>query len=230
MKFRLIGVAAVMAALCSTAINAQSLKNREHLEEAMPESHSETFLEAVGGPRFVVAQFFTILGTIFGVYLASYVAFQRSLKYDQFVKVQQRSDLLMALRDELKQNVARLRKFNERLPGDSGTGVLNNEWPHLRSFVWQAAGRSPSALDVPQIMMAAQSLYDDVNDMLNDANARQLFRQLTSSTTYDRTQFKERLDNQLTFVETSVLSAIDEAVAASAPLLKRHSDQKASKA
>jgi hypothetical protein len=230
MKLRFIGVAAIMAALCSTTINAQSLKNREHLEEASPEARPEAFLESIGGPRFVVAQFFTILGTIFGVYLASYVAFQRSLKYDRFVKAQQRSDLLMAMRDELRQNVVRLRKFNERLPGDSGTGVLNNEWPHLRSFVWQAAGRSPSALDVPQIMMAAQSLYEDVADMLNDTNARQLFRQLTSSTTYDRMQFKERLNDQLALVETSVFPAIDEALAASAQLLKKYADQKASKA
>jgi len=230
MKLRLIGVAAIMAALCSTAINAQSLKNKDHLEEARPESHPEAFLESIGGPRFVVAQFFTILGTIFGVYLASYVAFQRSLAYDRFVKAQQRSDLLTALRDELGQNVARLRKLHERLPGESGTGVLDKDWPHLRSFVWQAAGRSPSALDVPQIMMAAQSLYEDVNDMLNDTNARQVFRHLSSSTTYDRLQFKERLSNQLTFVETSVVPAIDEAVAASAQLLKRYSDQNALKA
>jgi hypothetical protein len=221
MKLRVIGVA---------AINAQSLKKDKEFVEEIHEPKAETFLEAVGGSRFLVAQFFTILGTIFGVYLASYVAFQRNLKYDRFVKAQQRSDLLMALRDELGQNVARLRKLHERLPDESGTGVLDKDWPHLRSFVWQAAGRSPSALDVPQIMMAAQSLYEDVNDMLNDTDAREIFRHLSSSTTYGRLQFKERLNNQLTFVETSVYPAIDEAVAASAHLLKRYSDQKASKA
>jgi hypothetical protein len=223
MKLRTIGVAAIMAAMCLTAVNAQSLrKDKEFIEEA---PKSEPFLEAIGGPRFLVAQFFTILGTIFGVYLASYVAFQRNLKYDRFVKAQQRSDLLMALREELKQNVDRLRKFNERLPAKEGIGVLDTQWPHLRLFVWQAAGRSSSALDMPRIMIEVQSLYDDVNDMLNDAEARHMFRHLTQSNVYDRTQFKERLNERLGFVETSIFAAIDETAMASAQLVKRYSDK-----
>jgi hypothetical protein len=230
MKLRVIGVAAIMAAMCSTVINAQSLKkDKEFVEEVIPEPKPEAFLEAIGGSRFLVAQFFTILGTIFGVYLASYVAFQRNLKYDRFVKAQQRSDLLMALREELRQNVNRLRKFDERLPADVGTGVLNTEWPHLRLFVWQAAGRSSSALDMPLIMIDVQSLYDDVNDMLNNADARQMFRTLTASNACDRTKFKERLNNQLKFIETSIFPAMDKATMVSAQLLKRYSDQKDSK-
>jgi hypothetical protein len=234
MKLRVIGVAAIMAAMCSTVIdcstviNAQSLKKDKEFVEEIHEPKAETFLEAVGGSRFLVAQFFTILGTIFGVYLASYVAFQRNLKYDRFVKAQQRSDLLMAMREELKQNLDRLRKFDERLPADVGTGVLETDWPHLRQFVWQAAGRSSSALDMPQIMIDVQSLYDDVHDMLNDAGARQRFRNLNGSNVYERTQFKERLNNRLKFVEASIFPAINQAMMASAHLLKKYSDPKGS--
>jgi len=227
MRLRLIGVVAVMAAMCSTVVNAQSVKkDREFVEEVVHEPKSEAFLESIGGPRFLVGQFFTIFGTIFGVYLASYVAFQRNLKYDRFVKAQQRSDLLMAMREELKQNMDRLRKFNERLPANVGTPVLETDWPHLRQFVWQAAGRSSSAMDMPLIMLDVQSFYDDVNDMLNDANSRQRFRTLTSSNICERTQFKERLDNRLEFVEASIFSAMDKATMASAKLLKRYADQK----
>jgi hypothetical protein len=181
-------------------------------------------LEAIGGWRFLAAQFFTIVGTIFGVYLAGYVGFQRNLEYDRFVKAQQRSDLLAALHEELKQNVDHLHKFDERLPGDGGTGVLNAEWPHLRLFVWQAAGRSASALDMPQIMVDVQSVYDDVNDMLNDADARQAFRTLTSMNASNRTRFKERLNDRLKFVETTVFPAMDEAATASAQLLKKYAE------
>jgi hypothetical protein len=198
-------------------------------EQVIREQKSVGFLEAIGGSRFVVAQFFTILGTIFGVYLASYVAFQRNLEYDRFVKAQQRSDLVSALHEELKQNVDRLRKFNERLPAEVGTGVLETGWPHLRLFVWQAAGRSSNALDMPQIMLDVQSLYDDVNDMLNDADARKMFRILTQSNTYDRTRFKERLTDRLKSVEASIFPAMDEATAASAQLVKKYADQKDSK-
>jgi hypothetical protein len=117
--------------------------------EVVLEPKHVSFLKAIGGPQFLAAQFFTILATILGVYLAGYVGFQRTLEYDRFVKAQQRSDLLLAMHEELKQNVARLRKFNERLPADVGNGVHDADWPHLRLFVWQAAGRSVSALDIP---------------------------------------------------------------------------------
>ncbi len=196
------------------------------LEEVVRESKSAGFLERIGGPQFLVAQFFTILATILGVYLAGYVGFQRTLEYDRFVKTQQRSDLLMAMREELKQNVDRLRKLNERLPADVGTGLQSTEWPHLRLFVWQAAGRSTSAMDMPpRIMVDVQSFYDDINDMLNDADARQAFKTLMASNVYYRTQFKERLNNQLKFAATSILPAMDEVTAASAQLLKRYSGQ-----
>jgi hypothetical protein len=195
-------------------------------EEVVRESRSGGFFQAIGGPKFAVAQFFTILGTIFGVYLAGYVGFQRTLEYDRFVKAQQRSDLIMAMHEELKQNVDRLRKFNERLPGpDSGTSVLETDWPRLRLFVWEAAGRSSSALDTPQIMLDLQALYEDVNDMLNNAEARQMFRRLSQSNAYDRTQFKERLNNRLKFVDASIFPAMDEAKAAVAQLLKKYSDR-----
>jgi hypothetical protein len=195
------------------------------LVEAIRQPKFAGFLEAIGGSKFLAAQFFTILGTIFGVYLAGYVGFQRTLEYDRFVKAQQRSDLLSAMHEELRQNVDRLRKFNERLPADVGTGLSNTDWPHLRLFVWQAAGRSSSALDMPQIVVDMQSVYDDVNDMLNDSEARQAFKTLTSSNASSRTRFKERLNDRLKFVEASIFPAMDQTTAASAQLLKKYADQ-----
>ena len=61
------------------------------------------------------AEFFTILASVVGVYFASYVSFQRSLKHSKLVKAQQRSALLTASREELNQNIARMRKLDERL-------------------------------------------------------------------------------------------------------------------
>ncbi len=202
----------------------------DSLDDVIREQKSAGFLKAIGGPQFLAAQFFTILATILGVYLAGYVGFQRTLEYDRFVKAQQRTDLLNALHQELAQNVERLRKFNERLPAEVGTGLQSAEWPHLRLFVWQAAGRSTSAMDIPpQIMIGVQSLYEDLNEMLNDADARQAFKSLATSNSYYRTQFKERLNNQLKLVEASIFPAMDDATTASAQLLKRYSDQKDAK-
>ncbi len=145
------------------------------LEEMVRQPKGKSFIKAIGGPQFFAGQIFTILATILGVYLAGYVGFQRTLEYDRFVKAQQRSDLLTATQEELKQNIVRLQKFNERLPAEVGT-----------------------------------------------AEARENFRQLTSSNIYDRTKYKERLSAQLKFAEASILPALDKAIGASERLVKKY--------
>jgi hypothetical protein len=195
------------------------------MEEAVREPRPASLLSRIGGSQFLAAQIFTILATILGVYLAGYVGFQRTLEYDRFVKAQQRSDLLTATREELEQNIARLRKFNERLPAEVGTGLTNTDWPRLRLFVWQAVGRSSSAFDVPpQILTDMQGVYEDVGDMLNDPEARQAFRSLTTSNTYFRTQFKERLNAQLKFAETSIIPALEKTAAVAERLVSKYAD------
>jgi hypothetical protein len=176
------------------------------------------------GLEFLAAQFFTILATVVGVYLAGYVGFQRNLEYDRYQKAQQLSDLLTATEVELKQNVARLRKFNDRLPAEVGTGVQASEWPRLRLFVWQATGRSSSAFDMPpQILTDLQAFYGDLDEMLSDAEAHDNFDHLTESNVYERTQFKKRLNDRVSFAETSILPALDNSIGASEKLIKKYS-------
>jgi hypothetical protein len=176
------------------------------------------------GIEFLAAQFFTILATVVGVYLAGYVGFQRNLEYDRYTKAQQKSDLLTATHEELKQNVARLRKFNERLPADVGTSVTNADWPRLRLFVWQAAGHSSSAFDIPpQVLTDLQALYGDLDEMLNDRGAHEDFAHLNQSNVYDRTQFKERLSARITYAEKSILPALQSTIAESDQLTKKYS-------
>jgi hypothetical protein len=175
------------------------------------------------GLEFLAAQFFTILATVVGVYLAGYVGFQRNLEYDRYQKAQQLSDLLTATEVELKQNLARLRKFNDRLPADVGTGVQASDWPHLRLFVWQATGRSSSVFDMPpQILTDLQALYADLDEMLNDAEAHDNFRHLIQSNVYDRTQYKQHLNDRLSFAETSIVPALDSSIATSEQLIKKY--------
>jgi hypothetical protein len=174
--------------------------------------------------QFFAGQIFTIIGSVVGIYLAGYVSFQRTLEYDRLVKAQQKSDLLTATREELKQNVVRLQKFNERLPADVGTGVTGPEWPHLRLFVWQAAGRSSSAFDIPaQVLTVMQALYGDLDMMLNDAEAHKNFRSLTQSNVFDRTRYKERLTTELKLAEASIVPALDNEIAVSERVIKKYS-------
>jgi hypothetical protein len=196
--------------------------DRAGLDEIVREPRV-SFFRRIGGPQFFVAQIFTMLATVFGVYLAAYVGFQRTLEYDRFTKAQQRSDLITATREELKQNIARMRKLDERLPADVGSGV--SEWPRLRLFVWQAVGRSSSAFDVPpQILTDLQALYEDLGDMLTDAEARQSFRSLTTSNAYFRGQYKERLAAELSIAETSIIPALERTAAEAEKLVVRYGD------
>jgi hypothetical protein len=81
-------------------------------------------------------------------------------------------------------------------------------------FVWQAVGRSTSAFDLPpKILTGMQALYEDLSVMLEDGKACQYFRTLTSSDTYLRTQYKEKLNALLTSAETALLPALDKTAA-----------------
>jgi hypothetical protein len=174
--------------------------------------------------QFLAGQFFTILGSVVGVYLAGYVTFRRTLEHDRLVKAQQKSNLLTAVREELKQNVVRVQKFNERLPAEVGIPVTVSEWPQPRLFVWHAAGGSSAALDIPpQILTDLQAFYGDLEQMLSDAQARSNFLHLTQSNVYDRTQFKQHLTAQLKFAETSIVAALNNAIAGSERLTKKYS-------
>jgi hypothetical protein len=174
--------------------------------------------------QFLAGQFFTILGSVVGVYLAGYVTFRRTLEHDRLVKAQQKSNLLTAVREELKQNVVRMQKFNERLAADVGNPVGVSEWPRLRLFVWRGAGSA--ALDIPpQILADLQALYGDLEQMLSDAEARQNFYHLTQSNVYYRTQFKQQLTAQLKFAETSIVAALNNAIAGSERLTKKYSSK-----
>lgn len=192
------------AALCALTVAAR----------AAGSTVDESFLSEIGGAKFLLGQFFTILASAVGVYFASYVGFQRSLKHSRLVKAQQTSALLTATRVELTQNIVRMRQLDERLPAELGNGVSSEEWPHLRLFVWHAAGRSSYAFDLPpQILNGVQALYEDLGAMLQDRASREDFLRLTTSNIYSRTQYKIRLNALLSEAETTILPVLDKTVA-----------------
>jgi hypothetical protein len=191
------------------------------LEEIVHLPKGKGFIKAIGGPQFLAAQIFTILATILGVYLAGYVSFQRTLEYDRYQKAQQRSDLLTATREELKQNIALLQKFNGVLAADEN--LASATVPDLRLFVWQAAGRSSSAFDVPpQLLTDLQSLYGDVGKKLAKAQADQYFLTYIGRAPQDRKEFNVWLRSLLNLAETSILPALDKAIGASEQLVRKY--------
>ena len=179
------------------------------LDEAARSARRGGFLSSIGGPQFIVAQLFTILATILGVYLAGYVGFQRTLQYDRFVKAEQQANLLTSMHAELKQNTDRLRAFVPALEKtQEGQGVYA-DWPRLHLFIWNASAESPTVFATPpQTLAGMQAFYEDINKMLNDTRMQEAFRRITSSNAYDRKTFTEQFDAQVKIAETQLLPAL----------------------
>ena len=222
------------------------------MDSASNNPKAPSFLESIGGIPFVLAQFFTIFATILGVYLAGYVGFQRTLEYDRYTKAQQQADLLTSLGEELKQNIERLRKFHGRLPdkiAEDANGnairsaaVRDDEWPHLRMFIWQAAGRSNSFFDSPpRLLTELQALYEDLGEMVSDPFSRDTFGYLwaaqDNNAYHDRyrpripdggaeevfKQYKARMSEKLAYAEAKIMPTIQTSVAESEKTAKLYS-------
>ena len=197
--------------------------NKAALDEAQQTPQKFGLIESIGGLQFILAQIFTIAATIIGVYLAGYVGFQRTLEYDRYVKAQQQSDLFNALHAELSDNTNRLREFVGRI--DPAVGGNIGEWPSLRLFVWNAAGQTSSAFDIPpEALSGMQAVYHETAETLNNSGAREWFKTSNAFFTPDRTRFKEILARNVKKAETSLLPALQKAASISAGLIAKYSD------
>ena len=197
--------------------------NNSALDEATRTPEKFSFMDSIGGPQFIVAQIFTIAATVLGVYLAGYVGFQRTLEYDRFQKAQQQTELLNAVHAELRDNMVRIKDFANRI---DPTGASNEgDWPRLRLYVWHAAGQTSSAFDIPPVaLQGMQSVYDEIADTLNNPRAREWFRTSNSFFSSDRSRFKETLDKNVKIAESTLLPALQAAVASSSELIAKYTE------
>lgn len=180
---------------------------------------------AIGGPQFFIAQLFTIIATILGVYLAGYVGFNRTLEYDRFVKAEQQANLLQALHAELEDNTNRLKEFVPLLEKTmEGHGVYA-DWPDLQLFIWNASAQSPVLFSIPsQTPTSLQTFYGTMQKMLANPAAREMFQRLTTSNEFDRRNYIDSFKQQIEFAETTMLPSIASAAAAEQTIVQRYSD------
>jgi hypothetical protein len=195
--------------------------NNAALEEAQRTPEKFGLLESIGGPQFIAAQIFTIAATVIGVYLAGYVGFQRTLEYDRYVKAQQRSDLLDAVHAELRDNAKRVQDFANRIDPSGAEQV--GEWPRLRLYVWNAAGQTTSAFDIPpEALSGMQALYDEVGETLTNPRAREWFRTSNTFFASDKIRMKETLLRNVKAAETVLLPELRRAASVSAELITKY--------
>jgi hypothetical protein len=178
-------------------------------------AQSSGFWAAFGGPQFIVAQIFTILATVIGVYLAGYVGFQRTLEYDRYTQAQRQANLIQALHAELQDNTARLRAFVPLLEKTQEGEPVYGEWPRLHLFVWQASAQNSALFDAPpQSITDMQIFYEEMSGILGDSAVRDAFRHLTSSNIADRRTVTEQIDKLIKRAETALLPALKKSAAA----------------
>jgi hypothetical protein len=195
--------------------------NNAALEEAQRTPEKFGLLESIGGPQFIAAQIFTIAATVIGVYLAGYVGFQRTLEYDRYVKAQQQSDLLNAVYAELRDNAKRVQDFANRIDPSGAEQV--GEWPRLRLYVWNAAGQTTSAFDIPpEALSGMQALYDEVGETLTNPRAREWFRTSNTFFASDKIRMKETLLRNVKAAETVLLPELRRAASVSAELITKY--------
>lgn len=196
--------------------------NNAALDEATQTPVKFGMLDSIGGPQFIAAQIFTILATVLGVYLAGYVGFQRTLEYDRFTKAQQQADLLNAVHAELKQNSDRIKDFANKI--DPSGAERPTEWPRLRLYVWNAAGQTSSAFDIPpEPLSGMQAFYDETGELLTNPRAREWFKTSNSFFYSDRNGMKEALLRHVKTAETELLPALKNAAEASSGLITKYS-------
>lgn len=198
--------------------------DKSSLDQAVRPQRSG-FLAALGGPQFIIAQLFTILATVLGVYLAGYVGFQRTLEYDGLVKARQQANLLTSLHTELEDNTKRLRAHVPALEATQEGQGIYGDWPRLYQFVWRASAESPVLFDVPpELLTGMQTFYENMTLMLNDDSAKENFRRLTTTNAYFRNEFTKTFDNYLKGAETELLPALKERAAAANEIARDYSD------
>jgi hypothetical protein len=196
--------------------------NNAALDEAQRTPEKFGLMESIGGPQFIIAQLFTIAATVLGVYLAGYVGFQRTLEYDRYVKAQQQTDLLNAVYAELRDNAVRIKQFADKIEPSGATNP--GEFPRLRLYVWNAAGQTTSAFDIPpEALSGMQAVYDEIGETLNNPRAREWFRTSSSFFASDRNGMKEALMRNVRMAEGTLMPALQNAAASSAELITKYS-------
>lgn len=193
------------------------------LDEATSAPTKFGFFGTLGGPQFIIAQIFTIIATVLGVYLAGYVGFQRTLEYDRLNDAQRRANLMQALHAELSDNTARLRDFVPLMQKTQEGESIYRDWPRLRLFVWNASSQNSALFDAPPVAITdMQAFYEDAADLLNNRTIHEAFRRLTSSNVSDRQRVTEQLDVQVKRAETAILPTLEKAVADSEQVVSRY--------
>lgn len=156
--------------------------------------------DEVRKPSFWISQFFVLLATVLGVYLAATQGFNQAINFDNIQSDKKNYYLRKSLHNELASNVVIVREYLAKVK--SGSHAQQAPTP-LNTFVWESMKFSDTTLETPSdILGAAQNFYrqipeiqSKVGNLLGVAFASKL------------------IEEQLTRIESETLPALEKSAA-----------------
>ncbi|MEZ9593328.1 hypothetical protein AB4298_01695 [Shewanella sp. 10N.261.52.F9] len=123
---------------------------------------------------FWVSQFFMIIATVAGVYLAAQEGLSQAIKFDDLSNKQNNYYLRYALYDEVKDNIDTINVYADTLTkGSSNPYDLKNIHPTISTFVWENMRYSANTLETPtEILTETRRFYMLSDDIVAKIEAR----------------------------------------------------------
>ena len=103
---------------------------------------------------FWLNQFFMVISTIFGVYLAAQSGLEQALKFDNFSKMEDNYYLRTSLFDEVTDNVKSVSEYAALLAKSPPKSEMEYFKPTLEKYIWQTMQYSPTTLETVAIPKA----------------------------------------------------------------------------
>ncbi|WP_024592001.1 MULTISPECIES: hypothetical protein [unclassified Pseudoalteromonas] len=166
---------------------SQALKTANHKE-----------LKSTG---FWLNQFFMVISTVFGVYLAAQSGLEQALKFDSFSKMEDNYYLRTSLYDEVNDNANSMEEYANLLAKSPSIKEIEYFKPTLEKYIWQTMQYSPTTLETPSELLTQIRRFYSRAKFLIDAvankriSARQAAEELKEITNLIKTQTLPALKN-----------------------------------
>ncbi|WP_328187039.1 hypothetical protein [Marinobacter sp. OP 3.4] len=123
---------------------------------------------------FWISQMFVVAATIIGVYLAAHAGLKQAIIFDSLTSQESSYYLRKSLHDELSDNVAALRAYNDdTLSRSPPQSELENNRPVLSRFVWDTMRYSPNTFEIPSpFLTGARRFHLKADEIVRKAEGR----------------------------------------------------------
>ncbi|MBQ4833825.1 hypothetical protein J8L70_11285 [Pseudoalteromonas sp. MMG010] len=145
---------------------------------------------------FWLNQFFMVISTIFGVYLAAQSGLEQALKFDTYSKMEDNFYLRTSLYQEVQDNATTLADFAARIAKSPPMTEIEYHKPQVEKYIWQTMQYSPTTLETPSVFLTQiRRFYARAEFILAAVSQRKMSAR----------QGSKELDKIISIIETQTL-------------------------